>query len=53
MATQPELSDRNSQHKPENAVLQVQGCLALAKGTDDTAPFKRIFQGLLDNLLKS
>ena len=28
-----------AEHKPENAVLQIQGCLALVKSTDDTAPF--------------
>ena len=40
-------------HKPENVVLQIQGSLVLAKGTDDTAPFKRILPGFPDELLKS
>lgn len=42
-----------AQHRAEDAILQIQGSLVLAKGTDDTAPFKRILQGLPDELLKS
>ncbi len=38
--------------RAEDAVLQIQGALVLARGLQDTAPFQRVLQRLPDDLLK-
>ncbi len=39
--------------RAEDAVLRIQGALALARGLNDTAPFQRTMQTLTTELLKS
>lgn len=39
--------------RAEDAILQIQGALVLARGLDNTAPFQRVLKRLSDNLLKS
>ncbi|MDX2216685.1 MAG: TetR/AcrR family transcriptional regulator [Oculatellaceae cyanobacterium bins.114] len=38
--------------RSENAILQIQGALILARGLGDTTPFQRILQQLPDTLLR-
>lgn len=42
-----------SKKRAENAILQIQGSLVLARGIDDTAPFKRVLKCLPEELLGS
>lgn len=39
--------------KAEDAILQIQGALVLARGLNNTAPFKRVLQRLPEDLLKA
>lgn len=45
--------EKLAHQKAEDAVLQIQGSLILARGLDDTAPFQRVLQRLPEELLKS
>ena len=40
-----------SRHRAEDAILQIQGALILAKGLGDTAPFQRVLVALPNTLL--
>ena len=40
-----------ARQRAENAILQIQGALILAKGLGDTAPFQRVLAALPDTLL--
>jgi AcrR family transcriptional regulator len=45
----PELA----RYKAEDAILQIQGALVLARGLNDTAPFERVINRLPEELLKA
>jgi len=42
--------EKLARQKAEDAVLQIQGSLVLARGLDDTAPFQRVLQRLPEEL---
>lgn len=47
------LDPEQARIRAEDAILQIQGALVLARGLGDTAPFQRILQRLPEDLLKS
>ncbi len=47
------LQPEEARHRAEDAILQIQGSLILARGLNDTAPFGRILQRLPEELLKN
>lgn len=42
-----------ARQRAEDAILQIQGALILARGLDDTTPFQRVLQRLPDALVKA
>ncbi|MBD1934344.1 hypothetical protein [Funiculus sociatus] len=42
-----------ARQKAEDAILQIQGSLVLARGLNDTAPFKRVIKRLPEYLLNA
>lgn len=46
------IDSKQARIRAEDAILQIQGALVLARGLGDTAPFQRVLQRLPDDLLK-
>lgn len=47
------LDSQRAQQRAEDAILQIQGALVLARALDDTAPFERVIKRLPEELLGS
>ena len=47
------IKPEQARHRAEDAILQIQGALVLARGLNDTAPFKRVLQRLPEELLRN
>lgn len=47
------VAPNSARQRAEDAILQIQGALVLARGLNDTAPFKRVLKRLPEMLLNS
>lgn len=45
------LAPERARHRAEDAIMQIQGALVLARGLDDTSPFERVIKRLPEELL--
>ncbi len=47
------LDSERARQRAEDAILQIQGALVLARGLDDTAPFERVIKRLPEEILNA